>query len=123
LIATFYNSAVDYYWIRPKTMKLSPGTAPEIKGYYNMLTASHPRLEDGRESSIEIAFERPISIAGNLRLALVPLAIGGMPDLGSASTALGCHDVGYYRWTERFRPRGFRDLLWEKLADRLGLGF
>jgi hypothetical protein len=123
LVATFYDSAVDYYWLRPKKMILSPGTAPEIRAYYNMLTASHPRPEDGRESSIEIAFERPISLAGNLSLALVPRAVGGMPDLGSALAALGCDDVSYYPWRARFRPSDFRDLLWERLADHLGLGF
>ena len=111
LIATFYDSAVDYYWIRPKKKTISPGTPPTIRGYYNMLVASHPRPEDGRKSSIEIAFDGPISLAGKLRLALVPRAIGGMRDLGSAFTALGCNDVSYYNWPARFRPSDFRDLL------------
>jgi hypothetical protein len=123
LISTFYDSAVDYYWIRPKKKTMPPGTPPTIRGYYNMLVASHPRPEDGRESSVEIAFDQPISLAGKLRLALVPRAIGGMRDLGSAFTALGCDDVSYYNWPARFRPSDFRDLLWQRIADHLGLGF
>lgn len=123
LITTFYNSAVEYYWIDPKKKTLPPGTPPTIQGYYNMLHASHPRPEDGRESSIEIAFDRPIPLPGNLRLAVVPRSIGGMRDLGSAFAALGCNDVSYYSWPRRFRPSDFRNLLWQQIADHLSLSF
>jgi hypothetical protein len=121
-IATFYDSAVEYYWIHPKKKTLSPGTSPTIQGYYNMLHAPHPRPEDGRESSVEIAFDRPVPLAGKLRLAVVPRAIGGMRDLGSAFAALGCNDVSYYNWPGRFRPSDFRNGLWQQIADHLGLG-
>jgi hypothetical protein len=123
LIATFYASAVEYYWIHPKTKTLPHGTPPTIEGYYNMLHAPHPRPEDGRESSIEIAFDQPIPLAGNLRLAVVPRAIGGMRDLHSAFTALGCDDVSYYDWRGRFRPSDFRNHLWQKISDHLSLGY
>jgi len=51
------------------------------------------------------------------------MAYAGMSHLHSAFAALGCKDVSYYNWPARFRPSDFRDLLWERLADRLGLGF
>src|SRR5262249_28288108 len=99
VIRTFYRSTSDYYWINPKIMLSAASASEHIRGYYNMLTASHPHPEDGRESSIEIAFDRPISLAGNLKFALVPRVMGGVPDLSAALAALGCRSVSFYPWT------------------------
>jgi hypothetical protein len=92
-------------------------------GYYRMLTAVHPHPEDGRESSIEVAFDEPIPLAGNVRFALLPRVRGAVPDFGPAFAALGCNNIGTYPWAGRFNPRDFRETIWERLADYLGLGF
>jgi hypothetical protein len=122
-IRTFYDSAADYYWIRPKDMLLAASAPQHIKGYYSMITANHPHPEDGRESSIEVAFDQPIALAGNVRLALLPRVRGVVPDFGAAFAALGCHDISTYPWPARFNPRDFRTVIWERMADHLGLGF
>lgn len=119
VVATFYEGAGDYYWIRPKHLNISVGASP-LKQYYRMLTATHPRREDGRESSIEVAFDQPIPLAGNLKLALVPRVGGEMIDLGPTLLALGCQNVSYYSWTARYRRSDFRQLLWQSVADHLG---
>jgi hypothetical protein len=123
VIRTFYDDAVDYYWIRPKDMLLAHSAPHHLRGYYTMLTAAHPHPEDGRESSIEIAFDRPIPLTGNVRVALVPRVRGAVPDFGPALSALGCNNIGTYSWAARFNPRDFRNTIWERLADHLGLGF
>jgi hypothetical protein len=123
VIRTFYDSAADYYWIRPKDMLLAPSTPQHILGYYSMLVAAHPHPEDGRESSIEVVFDQPISLAGNIRLALLPRVRGAVPDFGPALATLGCNNISTYPWPARFNPRDFRNVIWERMADHLGLGF
>jgi hypothetical protein len=119
VICSFYDTAEDYYWIYPKVMTLLPGTSP-LRGYYRMLTAPYPRPEDGRESSIEVAFDSPIPLAGKLEFAMVPRVAGGMTDLRPALLALGCRHVSYYQWTGRYKRSDFRQLLWQRLAEHLG---
>jgi hypothetical protein len=123
LIDTFYDSDMDYYWIRPRPQTFPPATPQPVLGYHNMLTTAHPRPEDGRESSIEVAFDKPIPLNGRLKLALVPMAIGSMTDLRPSIEALGCQDVSYYHWTSRYRRSDFRQYLWQRLADHLRLAF
>jgi hypothetical protein len=122
VIATFYESVSHYYWIHPKHAPVR-SKAQTVVGYYRMLTAGHDRPEDGRESSIEIAFDFAIDLETHLRLALVPRLSGTMTHLRPALEALGCADVSYYSWTGRYRRSDFRQYLWDRIADHLKINF
>jgi len=95
VVAAFYSSFSDYFWMKPMVGLSFPLTKTIVDSYYKLITGGLKEAFDDRCASIELQYEQSVPLTGQVLAIIAPNQMFEDPDLMAQIDAWGAEPRGY----------------------------
>ena len=95
IIAAFYHSFSDYFWMQPIAGLKFPLTKTIVDSYYKLITGGLKEAFDDRCATIELQYRESLPLAGHVAAVIAPNQMFEDPELLALIHSWGAEPRGY----------------------------